>query len=194
VNPHLDFYPVFSGGKNVLKMSQSFKWREDLSTHLQVQMDSCNNKHWYIFEPVELKSKNIVVPLYFFMEENVLKAQCVKADIQVQRGAGNKIQISIPSNIAFASMDLRSVDVRDFSLNYLEIHLNQFGNLAQACSYELLGELSYSFILISRERHRLTALEHRERQFNQSFSFTKSLENKGQRHDHPPCAHHIIRR
>jgi hypothetical protein len=106
VNTHLDFYPVFSRGKNVFKMSQSFKWREDLSPHLQVQMVNCNNKHWYIFGPVELKSKHIVVPLYFFMEENFLKAQCVKADIQVQRGAGNKIQISIPSNIAFASTDL----------------------------------------------------------------------------------------
>jgi hypothetical protein len=41
--------------------------------------------------------------------------------------------------MAFSSTDLRSVDVRDFSLNYLEININQIGNLAQACSYELLG-------------------------------------------------------
>jgi hypothetical protein len=139
VNPHLDFYPVFSHGKNVFKMSQSFKWREDLSPHLRVQMANCHNKHWYIFEPVELKSRHIVVPLFFFMEDSVIKARCVKADIQVQSGAGNKIQISIPANMAFSSTDLRSVDVRDFSLNYLEININQIGNLAQACSYELLG-------------------------------------------------------
>ena len=128
-------------------MSQSFKWREDLSPHLRVQMANCNNKHWYIFEPVELKSRYIVFPLFFFMEESVIKAQCVKADIQVQSGAGTKIQISIPANMAFSSTDLRSGDIRQFSLNYLEINLNRFGSLASACSYKLNGEFylnSYS--------------------------------------------------
>ncbi|PLW22410.1 hypothetical protein PCASD_13465 [Puccinia coronata f. sp. avenae] len=118
-------------------MSQSFKWREDLPPDLRVQMVDCSNKHWYIFEPVELKSRHIVVPLYFFMEDNKLMARCVKADIQIQSEATRKIKISIPSNMAFASTDLKSVDVRDFSLTYSEIRLNQYGSLAQACSYKL---------------------------------------------------------
>ncbi|PLW15305.1 hypothetical protein PCANC_19994 [Puccinia coronata f. sp. avenae] len=137
VHPHLDFYPIFSGGKNVFKMSQSFKWREDLSPDLRVQMVDCSNKHWYIFEPVELKSRHIVVPLYFFMEDNKLMARCVKADIQIQSEASRKIKIFIPSKVAFSSTEMKSVDVRDFSLNYAQINLNQYGSLAQACSYKL---------------------------------------------------------
>jgi hypothetical protein len=138
------FYPIFSGGKNVFKISQSFKWREDLSPELRVQivqMVDCSNKHWYIFEPVELKSRHIVVPIYFFVEEKKLMARCVKANIHVDSEATRKITISIPSKLAFSSTDLKSVDIRDFSKNLMEIHLDCLVSLAAACSHKLHGEL-----------------------------------------------------
>ncbi|KNZ45302.1 hypothetical protein VP01_827g4 [Puccinia sorghi] len=83
VNQNLDFYPEYTGGKNVFKMSQCFKWQEDLSPNIQVQMVEENKKHWYIFEPVELKIRHIVVPIFFFLESNQVKARLNVTDISL---------------------------------------------------------------------------------------------------------------
>ncbi|EFP83410.2 uncharacterized protein PGTG_08596 [Puccinia graminis f. sp. tritici CRL 75-36-700-3] len=135
VNPNLEFYPHFTGGKNVFKMSQSAKWREDLSPTLRVPMAEANHKHWYIFEPVQLHSRHVVVPIFFFMENNKILARCVKADISQQ--GPKKIKITIPSNLDFNSSKLRNVHLQDFALTYDEIHIGSSGKLAEACSNEL---------------------------------------------------------
>ncbi|KNZ48594.1 hypothetical protein VP01_5549g1, partial [Puccinia sorghi] len=40
-----------------------------------------NNKNWYIFEPVELKSRHILVPISFFIELNQLQDRYVQANL-----------------------------------------------------------------------------------------------------------------
>ncbi|KAA1095459.1 hypothetical protein PGTUg99_032200 [Puccinia graminis f. sp. tritici] len=70
VHPHLDFYPEETNGRNVYKMSQSKKWKEELGPHQRVQMAVRNDKHFYIFEPTQLKSRKIIIPLYFFKMNN----------------------------------------------------------------------------------------------------------------------------
>jgi hypothetical protein len=82
------------------------------------------------------------------MEDNKLMARCVKADIQIQSEASRKIKIFIPSKVAFSSTELKIVDVREFSLNYAQITLNQYGSLAQACSYKLNGKLLFAHPLM----------------------------------------------
>ncbi|PLW13028.1 hypothetical protein PCASD_19959 [Puccinia coronata f. sp. avenae] len=64
-------------------------------------------------------------------------ARCVKANIHVDSEATRKITISIPSKLAFSSTDLKSVDIRDFSKNLMEIHLDCLMSLAAACSHKL---------------------------------------------------------
>ncbi|KNZ58272.1 hypothetical protein VP01_1961g5 [Puccinia sorghi] len=61
VNPHLYFYPEYTHGK--------------------IQMVEANNKHWDIFEPEELKSRHIVVPIIFFIESNQLQARWICANL-----------------------------------------------------------------------------------------------------------------
>ena len=138
VNQHLDFYPEYTGGKNIFKMSQCFKWREDLSPDLRVQMVEANNKHWYIFEPVELKTRNIVVPIFFFIESNQLQARCILANIF--KDGPTKVKMSIPPNLRFNSSQLRNVNVADFAFTYEEINLPGLGSLIEACGHKLHGE------------------------------------------------------
>ena len=119
-------------------MSQCFKWREDLSPDLRVQMVESNNKHWYIFEPVELKSRHIVVPLFFFIESNQLQARCVLANIF--KDGPTRVNLSIPPNLRFNSSQLRTVNLSDFSFTYQEIKLPALGSLSKACGNKLQGD------------------------------------------------------
>ncbi|KNZ49333.1 hypothetical protein VP01_507g4, partial [Puccinia sorghi] len=135
VNQHLDFYPEYTGGKNVFKMSQCFKLREDLSPDLRVQMVEENEKHWYIFEPVELKSRHIVVPIFFFIESNQVKAQFILANIS--KDGPNEVTLSIPSNLRFNLSQLRTLNITDSSLSYQEIQLPGSGSLIETCGHEL---------------------------------------------------------
>ncbi|KNZ46177.1 hypothetical protein VP01_7497g2, partial [Puccinia sorghi] len=135
VNQNLDFHPEYTGGKNVFKMSQCFKWREDLSPNIRVQMVEENKKHWYIFEPVEFKSKHIVVTIFFFIESNQVKAQFILANIF--KDGPNKFTLSIPPNLRFNSSQLQTVNVTDFSLSYQETQLPGLGSLIEACGHEL---------------------------------------------------------
>ena len=119
-------------------MSQCFKWREDLSPDLRVQMVEANNKHWYIFEPVELKTRHIVVPVFFFIESNQLQARCILA--KIFKDGPTKVKMSIPPNLRFNSSQLRNVNVADFAFTYEEINLPGLGSLIEACGHKLHGE------------------------------------------------------
>jgi hypothetical protein len=66
-NQHLDIFPEDAEGKDVYKLSQSRRWLEELSPTKQVQMCTSNQKHCYIFEPVQLQlSSTIVIPIFFY--------------------------------------------------------------------------------------------------------------------------------
>ena len=118
-------------------MSQCFKWREDLSPELRVQMVESNKKHWYIYEPVELKSRHIVVPIFFFLDSNQLQARCVLANLF--KDGPTKVNLFIPPNLHFKSSQLRTVNVSDFAFTYQEIQLPVLGSLSEACGHKLQG-------------------------------------------------------
>ncbi|KAH9817967.1 hypothetical protein DFH28DRAFT_926165 [Melampsora americana] len=46
-------------------LSQLTKWREELDRDLRVQMVDQPNGHFYLYEPVQLQSHKIVVPIFF---------------------------------------------------------------------------------------------------------------------------------
>jgi hypothetical protein len=72
VVPHLEFVPEEAHGSNIYKLSQSAKWLKHLDSDLRVQMVEENNKHFYIFEPVQLKNCEIIIPVFFHTENEKL--------------------------------------------------------------------------------------------------------------------------
>ncbi|KNZ46982.1 hypothetical protein VP01_677g5 [Puccinia sorghi] len=93
VNQHLDFYLEYTGGENIFKMSQCFKWRKYLSPNLRVQMVEENKKNCYIFEPMELKSNNCCAHIYgnqvkSSIAPNLIKKSCLGSLIE---SCGHKI-------------------------------------------------------------------------------------------------------
>jgi hypothetical protein len=83
VNKHMDFYPEDTNGFNIYKLSQSLKWREDFPADIWVQMVEVHSKHFYIFEPIELDDRKIVIPVYFYTFKGELYSKCVKPKTRI---------------------------------------------------------------------------------------------------------------
>ncbi|KAI9610598.1 hypothetical protein H4Q26_006744 [Puccinia striiformis f. sp. tritici PST-130] len=147
VTENLDFYPHEVSGSKVNRLSQCFKWREDLSPELRAQMVVNKGKHFYIFEPVELDCKYVVVPIFFYMSGEKLHAKCYIPHFR-QQLKGNGIYLIIPSDIKFNSPELLSIDIKHFAKTYTEITYEGGKLLHELCQdvmYEKKDE-TYSVI------------------------------------------------
>ncbi|KAH9807224.1 hypothetical protein DFH28DRAFT_1115281 [Melampsora americana] len=81
VSPHIVFLPEISEGP-INRLPRCRKWREEYSPDLLVQMIVLNQTHFYIYEPVQLWTKQLVVPIFFYQEKYRVKAKCLPALIE----------------------------------------------------------------------------------------------------------------
>ncbi|KAA1111013.1 hypothetical protein PGT21_035677 [Puccinia graminis f. sp. tritici] len=133
VHPHLDFYPEDPNGQNIFKLSQSKKWCEELGPNERVQMVVSNDKHFYIFEPTQLKSGKVVVPVYFYKMNNEIYAKCTKPFISPTSHDAKVLKIEFEGALEFTSDRLQAIKVSEFKNIYSEIIWGNFGKLAEAC-------------------------------------------------------------
>ncbi|KAH9451464.1 hypothetical protein Pst134EA_025418 [Puccinia striiformis f. sp. tritici] len=146
VNPYLDYYPVDSGGINVYKLSQSRKWRECLPREYRAQMVAVKNKHYYIYEPCQLESGSLVIPIFFYEHLGKIHAKCVKPHTH---GAPNDadFKIIIPQHLPYNSSKLISIDCEEFALAYSEICLWAGRPLESVCHNTIWGEPLTNYLL-----------------------------------------------
>ncbi|KAH9820335.1 hypothetical protein DFH28DRAFT_841868, partial [Melampsora americana] len=80
VMDHLDFMPRLPSAKSKVNcLAQSKKWREELDCDLRVQMVSLPNGHFFLYEPAQLYSHKIVIPIFFYKMDHKVLAKCVPA-------------------------------------------------------------------------------------------------------------------
>ncbi|KAH9817524.1 hypothetical protein DFH28DRAFT_871125, partial [Melampsora americana] len=53
------------------------KWQELYPPHLCVQMVVSKGIHYYIYEPVQVVTGRLVVPIFFYMQDDNIKAKCL---------------------------------------------------------------------------------------------------------------------
>jgi hypothetical protein len=68
VSPMIEYYPQDAGGRNIYKLTQSKKWLHHLSKADQAQMCRHEVYDYYLFEPVQLVTNDIVVLFYFYQQ------------------------------------------------------------------------------------------------------------------------------
>lgn len=146
VRKHLDLYPELTYGKDVYKFSQSFKWLAGLSRAHRPQMVDVKGKHFYIYEPVQLISKKVVIPIYFFKYNHSLHSMCILIDDTRISCNGNQIKITIPDRLHFSHSDLKMFDINDFKYIWSEILLGNGKLLWKECGSKIYGE-SYIFLI-----------------------------------------------
>ena len=128
----LEFYPHEAPYNGITTLYQCFKWREDLSRELRVQMVWNHKHHFYIYEPTSLMSGEIVIPIFFFKSKNQTYAKCIRPTFHLCRST-SKLVLVIPANLTFNSPDIVCEDINDFEQPYSEIILEDGTPLAEAC-------------------------------------------------------------
>ena len=149
VRSELEFYPHETYGKNIFASYHSFKWLGGLGRKYRVQMASVLGKHFYIYEPVQLRRHNgpIVIPIFFYKYQGTIYAKCVHPQIVNVARVGSDIKnvLTIPANIDFYSPVLEAVNISDFDLTYLELKMSDGTLFTESCGGYIVGELSNLF-------------------------------------------------
>ncbi|KAA1087327.1 hypothetical protein PGT21_029055 [Puccinia graminis f. sp. tritici] len=142
VAPHLDFLPEDARGKGIFKTSQSAKWLKHLAPDIRVQMVAYNQKHYYTYEPVQLKNDDIIIPIFFYTLQSNTFAKCYKPQITSNRHDSSTVKIAIANNILYDDPDLQEINLEDFDLLYSEIVTSDGLKLLEACGNLLYEQKS----------------------------------------------------
>ncbi|KAH9807661.1 hypothetical protein DFH28DRAFT_1138529 [Melampsora americana] len=164
VSPHLVFLPELPTNEAINRLSQSKKWREDYSAISRVQMVvSAKKKHIYIYEPVQLQTHQLVVPIFFYQQNCKTMAKCLPADVQPYHRDPNRLQIMLPEDRGFDSDGLYTIDVNDIWKLFHDISVED-ALLSDLCQhmYQHSGYDLYSIPLVNpwREKAKGKVIRH----------------------------------
>ncbi|PLW52727.1 hypothetical protein PCANC_16005 [Puccinia coronata f. sp. avenae] len=138
ISKHLDFYPVLTNEGDIYKFSQSQKWLKGLAPAHRPQMCEVNKKHFFIFEPLQLLSSAVVIPVFFFTCGSLLCARVLEVNETNTIREGNHVKITIPQHLEFDDPRLQSMEVTKFDQIFLEILMSDCTRLVDACNHCLI--------------------------------------------------------
>jgi hypothetical protein len=134
----IDYYPEIPTGPQ-FKFSQSKKWLKDLAPEHHAQMCSVEGEHYYIFEPLELLSKQIVIPIHFYLLDSQLYSKCIQPTFREYSINNQKcLKIKIPENIQFDDPTLLIINTNQFQKPYSDILIHG-KKLSEECCNTLYG-------------------------------------------------------
>lgn len=110
----------------------------------RVQMVEQPNGHFYLFEPVQLQSGKLIVPIFFYRSGTETFAKCVRANqtFTLVNGAP-RVKIEYTSVTDFDSNLLSSINVKRFWREFKNIQVNEHVLLKDACQEEMYGMLLF---------------------------------------------------
>ncbi|WAQ83337.1 hypothetical protein PtA15_3A707 [Puccinia triticina] len=98
----------YARGKDVYKLSQSWKWLEGLEQSARAPMVRAESGDFYLYEPLQLSNDDIVVPLYFYTAGGELWSKCVSPDFNPEIN-GSGLRLTIPGDTSFTSVQLLTI-------------------------------------------------------------------------------------
>lgn len=137
VRPHLVTIPELPTNRPINRLSQSKRWRETLEPGLRVQMVEEGNKHFYIYEVLQLSSGSIVVPFFFYQTKEGIFAKCLRPSIRALTKI-QKLQLKIPREPAFDSAEFLTVPIKTFSKTFSKIKTQNNLYLKEMCGNNML--------------------------------------------------------
>jgi hypothetical protein len=114
-------------------------------------MVESNQKHFYLFEPVQLKNYNIIIPIFFYNQNGALLAKCYRPLLKCNSNHST-VEIHIatnPDQISYDSDALESLSVDEFSLTYGEIALKNGLKLIECCGDKIISKKFDASTLLS---------------------------------------------
>ncbi|POW16756.1 hypothetical protein PSHT_06667 [Puccinia striiformis] len=120
VSPAIEYFPQEAHGKDLHKLSQSKKWLEELVPQSRAPMCQVSGQDWYLFEPVQTNTDDVVIPLFFYEDEKEMFAKCVTPEYHTNE-ACSQLRMTIPSGLSFQSQELQTLSVSNFDFDYTAI-------------------------------------------------------------------------
>ncbi|OAV86159.1 hypothetical protein PTTG_30050 [Puccinia triticina 1-1 BBBD Race 1] len=132
VSRHIDYYPEMTS-QGHFKFSQSKKWLEELAPQHRAPMCEVNGENYYLYEPVELASGLLLIPIYFYIQDSQLVSKCIAPDLEpFVKNHQNLIKMKIPQDIEFNHPQLLVIPASEFKNCYCKIQFNG-QNLSKIC-------------------------------------------------------------
>ncbi|KAH9810698.1 hypothetical protein DFH28DRAFT_1131780 [Melampsora americana] len=138
VSPHLAFLPELPVNIPVNRLSQCEKWREGYSKDLRVQMLVSKGIHFYIYQPVQVATGQLVVPIFFYKQEELTIAKCLPAVVEPASGNQQGYRIILEEEPPFDSPELLTIEVTSFWRLFEAVELDNGERLRDVC-----GDLMY---------------------------------------------------
>ncbi|KAH9821265.1 hypothetical protein DFH28DRAFT_883888, partial [Melampsora americana] len=148
VMDHLEFIPTLPNSNCKINcLVQSKKWREGLDRNLRVQMVSSPNGHFFLYEPAQLYSQKIVIPIFFYKMDNEVLAKCVPAHQICKEGDDGKLHVRIEYRAvsSFDSILLSTINIKRFWRVFDQIELRPNLLMNNYCGVNMYGELRILF-------------------------------------------------
>ncbi|KAH9811012.1 hypothetical protein DFH28DRAFT_1085197 [Melampsora americana] len=145
VSPHLIYVPK-------LRINQCQKWREDYPPDLRVQIISSESCHYYVYEPVQLQTEQLVVPIFFFQQDACLMARCLPAIFKQDLHSLACFKVIIPGDAAFDSDILVIIPCKNLWQTCLNIEVADGVFLKDMCSNYMYMQPAYPMTNPWREK------------------------------------------
>jgi hypothetical protein len=93
---------------------------------------------FYLYEPVQLESDRIVVPLFFYSADGDLWSKFVNP-VWITEPNGTNIRGTIPAHVSFHSNQFEAIQIRHFACQYQDIVDKDNVPLSERCRGALYG-------------------------------------------------------
>lgn len=133
----------------ISRLSHSGKWLEGFSPDLRVPMITSELGHFYVYEPVQIDSEDIVIPIFFFNQEGVQMARCL-TDCMIWMEDSGTFEFRISKDPSFYSQELVSIPSARLRLGFSEILICDGVYLKDHCSSEMYCTWSEQMALESK--------------------------------------------
>ncbi|KAH9820476.1 hypothetical protein DFH28DRAFT_1217996 [Melampsora americana] len=160
VCPHIQFIPEYEPGAIINRLSQARKWRDGFSRDLRVPMVQSSFGHFYVYEPVQLESRNILVPIYFYKTTTSTFAKCLRLEVRPINHS-TLFRLEIAAEPDFDSETLEDINVNQFRVEFPKLVINNGQYLKDICDgklYQQDGFLSSAISLPNPWRERANGL------------------------------------
>jgi hypothetical protein len=102
-------------------------------------MVESNQRHFYIFEPVQLRNFEVTVPIFFYTQETKIFAKCYTPSFK-SNNKNTNIAIGIPEKNLFDNPNLKTIPIEEFELTYPEMMTKDGLALSSGCDGKISGE------------------------------------------------------
>lgn len=128
--------PELVGRGRISRLSQCGKWLNGFSPELRVQMITTDIGDFYLYEPVQMDSEDVVIPVFFFNQEGVQMVKCLQ-NCMIWIEDARCFEFQLPEDPSFDSSNLLTIPASQLKTSFAKIEMCEGVYLKDHCSSQM---------------------------------------------------------